>query len=157
MNEVTNGTTPVLTPVSDITETGHSLSHVYNHDQGISENHEWIPALALDIHSCSHYKASNMKPMVDAGAASHVCTSCKVSDTFASSPKSVVPSTSAGRNVMHHLGSKTERYVFQSFKYEVSYEVALVVRPILSVGHVDQQKSASRVRSWSKQFEDSTA
>ena len=35
--------------------------------------------------------------------------------------------------MLHHLGSKTESYVWESFKLEVNYEVAPVVRPILSV------------------------
>ena len=30
---------------------------------------EWILAATLDTHICSHYMASNMKPMVDSGAA----------------------------------------------------------------------------------------
>ena len=55
--QVTNGTAPVLTPVSVISEPGHISSHVYLHVQGISGNHEWIPALTLDIHSCSRYLA----------------------------------------------------------------------------------------------------
>ena len=41
--------------------------------------------------------------------------------------------TRARRDVLHHLGSKTKSYVYQSFKFEVSYNVALVVRPSLSV------------------------
>ena len=65
MNEMTNGTAPVLTPVSVITEPGHSLSHAYNHVQGMSGNHEWIPALTLDIHCCFQHMASNMKPVVE--------------------------------------------------------------------------------------------
>ena len=35
--------------------------------------------------------------------------------------------------MLHRLGSKTGSYVYQGFKFEVNYEVALVVRPILSV------------------------
>ena len=33
--------------------------------------------------------------------------------------------------MLHHFGSKTESYVYQSFKFQLNYEVALVVRPIL--------------------------
>ena len=58
VNEVTK-----TVPVSVIAESGHSLSHVYN--QNTSVRHDWIPALTVDIHSCSRYTASNMKPMVD--------------------------------------------------------------------------------------------
>ena len=35
--------------------------------------------------------------------------------------------------MVHHLGRKTESYVYRSRKFEVNYEVAPVVRPILSV------------------------
>ena len=34
---------------------------------------------------------------------------------------------------MHHLGSKVESHVYRSLKFHVNYEVAFVVRPILSV------------------------
>ena len=72
VNEVTK-TAPVSTPVCVITEPGHSLSHVHN--QNTSVSHDWILALTFDIHTCSHYTASNMKRMVDSGAAIHVCPS----------------------------------------------------------------------------------
>ena len=35
--------------------------------------------------------------------------------------------------VLYHRGSKTESYVYRSLKFQVNYEVALVVRPTLSV------------------------
>ena len=70
MNEVTK-TAPVSTPVSVSTEPGHSLSHVHN--QNTPVRHDWILALTFDIRSCSHYTASNLKPMVDSGAAVHDC------------------------------------------------------------------------------------
>ena len=72
VNEVTK-TAPVSTPVSVSAEPGHSLSHVYN--QNTSFRHDWILALTVDIHSCSHHTASNMKPTVDSDAAIHVCPS----------------------------------------------------------------------------------
>ena len=40
---------------------------------------------------------------------------------------------SAGRDVLHHLGGKTESYVYRNLKFQVKCEVAPVVRPILSV------------------------
>ena len=72
VNEVTK-TAPVSTPVSVITEPGHSLSHVYNRNTSVRNG--WILALTVDIHSCSHHMASDMKLMVDSGAAIHVCPS----------------------------------------------------------------------------------
>ena len=71
MNEV-NQAALVSTPVSAVTDP-LTLSHVY--EQNISVEHDWILALTVDIHSCSHVTASNMKPMVDSGAAIHVCPS----------------------------------------------------------------------------------
>ena len=35
--------------------------------------------------------------------------------------------------MLHQSGSKTESYVCRKLKFQVNYEVALVVRPILSV------------------------
>ena len=72
VNEVTK-TTPVSTPVSVITELGHSSSPVYNKNTSVSQ--DYTLALTFDIHSCSHCMASNMKPVVDSGAAIHVCPS----------------------------------------------------------------------------------
>ena len=69
MNEV-NQAAPVSTPVSAVTDP-YTLSHVY--EQNISVEHDWILALTVDIHSCSHDTASNMRPVVDSGAAIHVC------------------------------------------------------------------------------------
>ena len=40
---------------------------------------------------------------------------------------------SAGGDVLHHLASKIENYVYRSLKFQVNYEIAPVVRPILSV------------------------
>ena len=40
---------------------------------------------------------------------------------------------SAGGDVLHHLESKVESYVYRSLKFQVNYEVAPVVTPILSV------------------------
>ena len=58
--------------------------------------------------------------------------------------------------MLHHFGSKTESYVYQSFKFQLNYEVALVVTHS-SRRTFDQQRSTSRVRSSSKQFVHSTA
>ena len=40
---------------------------------------------------------------------------------------------SAGGDVLHHLGSKIESYAYRSLKFQLKYQVAPVVRPILSV------------------------
>ena len=90
-----------------------------------------ISALTLDIHSCSHYMASNMKPIVVSGAAIHVCPSWYGLSLLRFAKQ--LSLRSAGGDVVRHLGSKTESYVFQSFNFQVNHEVALVVRPILSV------------------------
>ena len=140
MDDVTNGTVLVLTPVFAVPEPGHSLSHVYKHVQSICGRHEWIPAHTLDIHSCSHYMASNNKTTVDSGAAIHVCPSwCGLSAKQLSL-------TSAGGDVLRHLGSKLK----------VNHEVALVVRPILSVDMLISKGVQVVVRSWIKQFVHST-
>ena len=68
MNEESHAA-PVSTPVFAVTDP-HTLSHVYK--QNVSVEHDWILALTVDIHSCSHVTASNVKPMVDSGAI-HVC------------------------------------------------------------------------------------
>ena len=128
VNDV-NQAAPVSTPMSAVTDP-HTLSHVYK--QNISVEHDWILALTVDIHSCSHVTASNMRPMVDSGAAIHVCP-----NWYGFSPPSMstkqLSLKSAGGDVLHHLGSKTVSYVYRSLKFQVTYEVALVVRPILSV------------------------
>ena len=59
----------ISTPVCVIKEPGHSLGHVYN--QNTSVRHNGILLHTVEIHSCSHYTASNMKPTVDSGAAIH--------------------------------------------------------------------------------------
>ena len=69
MNEV-NQAVPVSTPAPAVTDP-HMLSHV--NKQNISVEHDWILALTVDIHICSHVTASNMRPMVDSGAVVHVC------------------------------------------------------------------------------------
>ena len=124
-----NQAAPVSTPVSAVTDP-HTLSHVY--EQNISVEHNWIPALTDDIRSCSRVTASNMKPMVDSGAAIRVCL-----NRYGFSPLSLstkqLSLKSAGGDVLHHLGSKTESYVCRNLKFQVNYEVAPVVRPILSV------------------------
>ena len=65
-NQAPNQAAPVSTPVSAVTDP-HTLSHVY--EQSISVEHNWIVALTVEIHSSSHVTASNMRPMVDFGAA----------------------------------------------------------------------------------------
>ena len=69
MNKV-NQAASVSTPVSAVTGP-HTLRHVY--EQNISVEHNWILALTVDIRICSHVTASNMRPMVDSGAAIHAC------------------------------------------------------------------------------------
>ena len=103
----------------------HTLSHVYK--QNISVEHDWILALTVDIHSCSHVTASNMRPMILEQQFMFVPISPLSLSTKHLSLKS------AGGDVLHHLGSKTESYVYRSLKFQVNYEVAFVVRPILSV------------------------
>ena len=107
----------------------HTLSHVY--EQNISVEHNWIFARTVDIHSCSHVTASNMKPMVDSGAAIHVCTTWYGFSPLSLSTKQL-SLESAGGDVLHHTGSKTESYVYRNLKFQVNYEVAPVVRTILS-------------------------
>ena len=126
-----NKTAPVVTPVSATKDLGHSLSHVF--EQNTSVEHDWIPALTVDIHSCSHYTASNMKLMVDSGAAIHVCSNFFCFSHLSVSTKQL-SLKSAGGDVLHHLGSsKVESYTYRSLELQVIYEVALVVSPILSV------------------------
>ena len=117
MNEV-NQAAPVSTLVSAVTDP-HTLSHFYR--QNISVEHDWILALTVDIHSCSHVTASNMRPMVDSGAPFHVCPAW-----YGFSPLSLL-------TCYIILEAKTESYVFRSLKFQVNSGVALVVRPILSV------------------------
>ena len=113
VNEV-NQAAPVSTPVSAVTDP-HTLSHVYK--QNISVEHNWILALTVDIHSCSHVTASNMR----LGTISPHLSTKQVS------------LKNVGGDVLHHFGSKTECYVYRSVKFQVNYEVAPVARPILSV------------------------
>ena len=97
-----------------------------------SVEHNWILALTVDIHSCSHVTASNMRNMVDSGAALHVCPNwCGFSPLSLYTKQ--LSLKSAGGDVLHHLGSKTESYVYRKPKFQVNCEVAPVVRPILSV------------------------
>ena len=70
--------------------------------------------------------------MVDSGAATHVCPHWYGFSPLSLSTKQL-SLKSADENVLHHLGSKTESYVHRSLKFQVNYEVAPVVRPILSV------------------------
>ena len=123
MNEV-NQAAPVWTPVSAVTDP-HTLSHVY--EQNISVEHNWILALPVDIHSCSHVTASNMKPMVDSGAAIHVCPNWYGFSPLSLSTKQLSLKSASG-DVLHHLGSKTESYVYRSLKFQVNCEVALALR-----------------------------
>ena len=132
VNEV-NQAAPVSTPVSAVTDP-HTLSHVYK--QNISVEHNWILALTVDIHSCSHVTASNMR----LGTISPHLSTKQVS------------LKNVGGDVLHHFGSKTECYVYRSVKFQVNYEVAPVARPILSVDIVDTQRSFSRVWCSGKQF-----
>ena len=106
MNEM-NQAAPVSTPVSAVTDP-HTLSYVY--EQNISVEHNWILALTVDIHSCSHVTASNMKPMVDSGAAIHARPNWYGFSPLSLSTKQL-SLKSAGGDVLHHLGSKPESYV----------------------------------------------
>ena len=121
---------PVSTAMSVITEPGHSLSHVYN--QNTSVSHDCIFALTFDIHSCSHHTARNMRPVVDSGAAIHVCPSWHGFSPL-SAPAKQLSIKTAGGDALHHLGSKTESCVCPSLKCQVNYEVPPVVTPIISV------------------------
>ena len=127
MNEV-NQAAPVSTPIFAVTDL-HTLRRVCA--QNISVEHYWIFALTVDIHSC-YVTASNMRPMVDSGAAIHVCPNWYGFSPLCLSTKKL-SLKSAGGDLLHHFGSKTESYVCLSLKFHVNYEVALVARPILSV------------------------
>ena len=81
-----------------------------------SVRHDRIPALTVDTHS----SASNMKPMVDSGAAIHVCPGWYGFSTLSASAKHL-SLKSAGGDVLHHLGSKVESYVYRSLKFQVKY------------------------------------
>ena len=114
------------TPVSVISELGHSLSHVYN--QNTSVRHDWILALTVDIHSRSHQTASNIE--ADGWILEQHFMFVLVGTVF---HHSMHPRNSWHSKVLHHLGSKAESCVYRSLKVQVNYEVAPVVRPILSV------------------------
>ena len=73
-----------------------------------------------------------MRPMVDSGAAIHVCPNLYDFSTLSLSTKQLSFKSSGG-DVLHHLGSKTESYVYRNLEFQVNYEDALVVRPIFSV------------------------
>ena len=109
-------TAPVVTPMCAFTDSGHPLSHVC--EQNTSVEHDWILALTVDMHSCSHVTASNMRPMVDSGAASHVCPSWYGFSPLSVSAKQFSPK-SAGGDVMHPFGSKAESYVYRSLKFHL--------------------------------------
>ena len=70
--------------------------------------------------------------MVDSGAAIHVCPNWDGFSPLSLSSKQL-SLKSAGEDVLHHLGSKTESCVYRNLKFQVNYEVALLVSPILSV------------------------
>ena len=77
--------------------------------------------------------------MVDSGAPIHVCPSWYGLPTLRSSAKQLSLRSGGGRDVLHHLGSKTGSYANQSFKFELNYEVAPIARPILSVDVVNSK------------------
>ena len=71
--------------------------------------------------------------MVDSGAAIHVCPNWYGFSPLSLSTKQL-SLESAGGDVLHHTGSKSESYVYRNLKFQVkNYEVAPVVRTILSV------------------------
>ena len=70
--------------------------------------------------------------MVVSGTAIHVCPNWYGFSPLSLSTKQL-SRKSAGGDVLHHLGSKAESHVYQSFQVQVNYEVAPVARPILSV------------------------
>ena len=80
-----------------------------------------------------------MNPMVDSGAAIHVCPNWYGFSLLSLSMKQL-SLKSAGGDVLHHLGSKTESYVYRNLKFQVNYEVAPVVRPILSVDMLTRKR-----------------
>ena len=107
VNEV-NQAAPVSTPVSAVTDP-HTLSHVY--DQNISVEHKWILALTVDIHSCSHVTASNMEQQFMFVPIGTVPLPLSLSTKQLSLK-------SAGGDVLHHLGSKTESYVYRNLNFK---------------------------------------
>ena len=70
--------------------------------------------------------------MVGSGAAIHVCPNWYGFSPLSLSTKQL-SLKSAGGDVLYHLGSKTESDVYRNLKFQVIYEVAPVVRPILAV------------------------
>ena len=94
--------------------------------QTLLSGHDWIFAITFDIRSCSHNTAT-WNPLVDPGAI-HVCPSWYGFSPLRASAKQL-SLKSAGGDVLHHLGSKTESYVYRSLKCQVNYEVAPVVKP----------------------------
>ena len=126
VNEVAK-TAPVSIPVSAITEPGHSLSHVYNRNTPV--RHDWILSLTVDIPSVFslHGKLHETH-----GTAIHVLSQLVRFSLLSASAKQL-PLKSVGGDVLHHLGSKIDSYVYRSLIFQVNCEVAPVARPILSV------------------------
>ena len=128
VNEV-NQAAPVSTPVSAVTDP-LTLSHVC--ERNISVEHNWILALTIDIHSCSHVTASNKIPIVDYGAAIHVCPNWYGFSPLSLSTKQL-SLKSAVETCCIILEAKLRVTWYRSLKFQVNYEVVLVVKPILSV------------------------
>ena len=118
----------VSTPMSAVTDP-HTLSHEY--EQDISVENNWILTLKVDIDCCSHVTASNMKTMVDSGAAIHVCP-----NWYGFTPLSLSTKHCHSRVLVETcciiLEAKLRVSRIKNLKFQVNYEVAPVVRPILS-------------------------
>ena len=125
------------TPVSAVTDP-HTLSHVY--EQNISVEHNWILALTVDIHSCSHVTASNMRPMVDSGAAIPcLCKLVRFSHHFPC-PRNICHSRVLVETCCITLEAKLRVTCIEVLKFQVNYKVAPVVRPILSVDMLTRKR-----------------
>ena len=85
----------------------------------VAKDCDWILALTSDIHTCSHYTASNMKPMVDSGAAIHVCPSWYGFSPLRASAKQL-SLNNAGGDVLHHVGRKVGSYVYRSLNFQLN-------------------------------------
>ena len=106
--------------------------------QTTQRQHNWILALSVDIHSCSHVTASNMKPMglileqqsmfVPIGTVSH----------HYPCPRNSCHSRVLVETCCIILEAKL-RVTCRNLNFQVNYEVAPVVRPILSVDMLTHQ------------------
>ena len=94
-----------------------------------------------------------MKPMVDSGAAIHVCPSWYGFSSLCVSAKQL--SQKCG-DVLHHLGSEVESYVYQNLKLQENSEVAPVVtsKGVLVVFGVEENSSFNQLLDGHKNSHD---